>query len=128
MAQPDPFDPETLCAAALPPVTPPTAKSSRPRNGEPFLKGPIPWAWIQSAASLPGRALAVGLTVWFEAGCKKKNTVSITLARLQRMGMSADTARRGLRALAAAGLVMIESKPGRGSLVTLTRSTLRAQT
>jgi hypothetical protein len=40
-----------------------------------FLKGPIPWSWITTAAALPGQALLVGLCVWRLAGATKSHTV-----------------------------------------------------
>jgi hypothetical protein len=113
----DPFDPARL--AAPPAGLPPPARPPRHAPGEPFLKGPIPWGWLTTAAALPGQALAVGLVAWFRAGCENRRTVTVTLARLTRMGMSESTARRGLRALEGAGLVTTERRPGRAARVTL---------
>ena len=31
---------------------------------EPFIAGPLPLEWINHAASLPGKALHVGLALW----------------------------------------------------------------
>ena len=36
-------------------------QAPRHKPGEKFLKGPIPWPWIESAGALPGKALAIGL-------------------------------------------------------------------
>ena len=36
----------------------------RHRQGEKFLKGPIPWDWLTKAAQLPGHALHVALVLW----------------------------------------------------------------
>lgn len=91
----------------------------RHRPGEPFLKGPIPWAWLEAAAASPGRALAVGLVIWQEAGCRKNRTVTLTLARARRLGGSENAARRAVRNLAAAGLVAVEHVAGRALRVTL---------
>ncbi len=113
----DPFDPSRL--AAPPVALPPPARPPRHAPGEPFLKGPVPWGWLTSAADLPGKALAVSLVVWFRAGCENRRTVAVTLARLTRMGMSESTARRGLRTLERAGLVSVERRPGRAARVTL---------
>lgn len=44
----------------------------RPRGesapGKTFLKGPIPLPWLQGAARLPGKALHVGVVLWFLSG------------------------------------------------------------
>ena len=117
MPLPDDFDP-TIWGRPMPKL-PPSTKPPRHRSGEKFLKGPIPWPWIERAAALPGQALAVGLVLWFEAGCLKTRTVKMTLARLQQLAMSEAAARRGLRALEIAGLVALESKPGRATEVTI---------
>lgn len=80
-------------------------------------------AWLEPAIVLPGRALAVGLLIWFEAGCARGDTVDVTYARLGRRGLPARTARRGLRALEAAGLVTVERRAGRALRVTIRRPT-----
>ena len=111
----DPFDPARLPAASLPaPRTPP-----RPRPGEKFLKGPVPWGWVEAAVGLPGRALAVGLAVWMEAGCRNRRAVAVSLSRLARLGMTEKAARRAVQALERAGLVTVDRAPGRGLVVTL---------
>jgi hypothetical protein len=94
-------------------------KPPRHRNGERFLKGPIPWPWLLRAMSLPGKALHVAVVLWKEAGCCKKATVRFRTGSLREQGISEDTARRGLRALAKAGLVSISSPPGRALEVTI---------
>ena len=101
------------------PALPPSTRPPRHKPGAEFLKGPIPWAWIKRAASLRGRSLAVGLAIWFEAGCRKTDTVKMSLARLQRLGISEGSARRGLNSLKAANLVSVVSLPGRAAEVTL---------
>ena len=115
---PDPFD-LGRAQAHTPPDQPLANALPRHRPGEKFLKGPIPWAWIEAAAKLPGQALAVGLGLWFEAGCRNAATVPVTLRRLARLGMSRDSARRGVRPLEECGLVAVQREPGCGLRVTL---------
>jgi hypothetical protein len=122
MPRPDPFDPDRLRLPAADPacqLTRQRAEPPRHRPGEPFLKGPIPWHWITRAAALPGKALAVGLLLWREAGCRKARTVPLSLAAAAALGVKPDAARRGVRALAAAGLVSVSRPPGRCLDVTL---------
>jgi hypothetical protein len=118
----DPFDPDTLRApnvdlASL--CNRPSKRPPRHRNGEAFLKGPIPWSWLERACRLPGKALHVALLLWKEAGCRNSRTVTLCLARPAALGMHVDTASRGLRALASAGLVSIRRPPGKALEVTL---------
>ena len=119
----DPFDPDNLrlnganfrtVGEALPTPT----KPPRHRPGEWFLRGPIPWPWLEAAARLPGRALALALCLWWEAGRRRRRTVKLCLTRVG-LGVSEYAARRALRALESAGLIAVERQPGRGLEVTL---------
>ncbi len=112
----DAFDPTRLEPA---PVDIPTGRRGRPprhRSGERFLKGPIPWRWLELAAGLPGQALVVGLAIWREAGCRNERTVPLNLSA---QGVPRRTACRALQALAGAGLVTVTHRDGRPPLVTL---------
>ena len=100
-------------------VARPKAKPPRHQPGEPFLRGPIPWRWLTQAGRLKGCALHVGLILWRESGMRKDRTVHFCLSHLAPMGLGAQAARRGLRALEAAGLVTVGRRPGRGLDVTL---------
>jgi hypothetical protein len=93
------------------------------RRKERFLKGPVPWPWLVRAMKLPGRALHVGIYVWFFAGMSRSETVVLTMSRLQReLGFSRATATRGLAALEAADLVSVERATGRAPRVTIRRA------
>jgi hypothetical protein len=120
----DPFDPRALRLSdeelkkllEREPKKPP-----RPRPGGKFLKGPVPWNWLARALRLPGKALAVGVLLWWEAGCANRATVRFHqgLRRELGLGCHEDTVRRGLRALEAAGLVRVGRPSGRCLEVTL---------
>ena len=103
----------------------PTGREKQPprhKPGEKFLKGPIPWPWIELAGALPGKALAIGLAVWREAGCRHERTVPLNLSN---QGIPRRTAQRGLQALESAGLVSIQHRDGRPPLVTLLSATVQ---
>jgi hypothetical protein len=122
MQQSDPFDPAGLrVPASDPPVLPklPSKRPPRHRPGEPFLKGPIPWPWLATAARLPGKTLHVAVLLWKEAGCRKSRTVALCLSWAGELGVREDSARRALRHMAAAGLVRVRHRPGRCLEVTL---------
>jgi hypothetical protein len=97
----------------------PSRKPPRHRQGEPFLKGPIPWRWLEQAMGLPGKALHVALVLWREAGCAKNRTVRLCLSGTLPEGLNEQSARRGLRRLSEAGLVSIRQRSGRGLEVTI---------
>jgi hypothetical protein len=122
MNQSDPFDLDALRLDGLVPRPAiqegKLGKPPRHRPGEWFLRGPVPWRWLDAAARLPGKALAVGLVLWREAGWRNRRTVPLCLARVG-LGVSKQVARRGLRTLELAGLVSVVRKARRCSEVTL---------
>jgi len=77
-----------------------------------FIKGPIPFYWLQTANTLPGKAGQVGIALWFLAGVKKLKTVKITAEAQRLAGCTRQTFAKGLTALEEAGLVAVERKPG----------------
>ena len=121
MPEADPFDPDRWELPTGQTPGPAVKKQHRPRphrEGR-FLKGPVPWPWLQRAMSLPGKALAVGLVLWLLRGMTRRRTVRFCLTRAAADGIPTTTARRAVRELERAGLVSIRRKPGRGLDVTL---------
>jgi hypothetical protein len=117
----DSFDPNRLRwsptnGAALEDRKPTRPPRHRPR--EPFIKGPIPWKWLERAGQLPGRALLVGLVLWREAGCRNAREVRVNLSAMG-IGLSRKSAGRGLVALESAKLVRVDRLPGRCPIVEL---------
>ena len=92
-----------------------------PRHGplDTFLKGPIPWPWLATAARLPGKVLQVSLVLWKLAGCRNNRTVPFRLAHGAEVGVPRKSARQALRRLEAACLVVVCRRPGRALEVTL---------
>ena len=90
-----------------------------PSRGQKFLKGPIPLTWLQEAARLPGKALHVGIALWFRSGLTRSSEISLSLSSLNEFGIGRFSAMRGLRALEKAKLVSVGRRIGRPSLVTL---------
>ena len=111
------LNPEQLRLRSVPTIG--RKKPPRPRAGDRFLKGPIPMRWLERAAQQPGRALHVGIALWFFAGLTKSGKIRLSLSRLSRLGLDRHAGSRGLRALEAAGLVAVERHPGRAPRVTL---------
>jgi hypothetical protein len=92
----------------------------RHKPGEKFLKGPIPLNWLGMAAAQPGKALHVGLAIWFWAGVRRSRQVPFRMLWLKTtLGVDRCSAYRGLDALERVGLVSVIRHRGRKSLVTL---------
>jgi len=98
----------------LPPVPTPGRQKKRHVAAQPFLRGPIPLAWLARAHKAGGSALAVGLALWFVRGVSgKRGPVKVDSSVRRRFGLSRDQTGYGLRALEAAGLAGYVKK-GRG--------------
>ena len=104
------------------PTTSQPRKPSRRKATELFLKGPISMAWLRAAARLPGKALCVGVELWFQSGLKKSREAAINLSRFE--GVSRSAASRGLEALEEAGLVTATRHPGRKPIVRILEPTI----
>jgi hypothetical protein len=84
-----------------------------------FLKGPVPLVWLQVAAKQPGRALHVGIVLWFLVGLTRSAQVTLKSSELRGFGLDRFAARRGLKALEKANLVTVTRHPGRAAVVTV---------
>ena len=83
-----------------------------------YLRGPVPWAWLNTAAALPTKALHVGIALWFEAGRQRTRRVRLTNRLLARMKVSRWAKYRALDALERADLVQVD-REANGNLVVL---------
>jgi hypothetical protein len=88
------------------------------RQGE-FLKGPIPLAWLSIAACLPGKALHVGLAIWFEYGRRKHAQFRLTVAIVKRFGVARKAMYGALHSLEEAGLIAAQRRHGKNPVITL---------
>ena len=105
-------------SSALHRMTPRTTPPWR-RSTSLFLKGPIPWTWLCTAARLPGRTLHVALWIRLWRGIRKKNGIAISISKLEVMGVSRYAAYRGLKQLEHAGLIQVDRRRGRMPRVTV---------
>jgi hypothetical protein len=97
------------------------AHSSPPKPRQPgkFLKGPIPWPWLERAMPLPGKALHVGIQVWHQVGLTRSSVVSISMSGMAKVGVSRFAASRGIAALEKASLISVVRHAGRKPVVTI---------
>ena len=100
------------------PKTPPKHRSV----GKWFVKGPIPGDWLVRASKVSGRALRVGLALWFLVGFKRSRIVKPTWDTWRRFGLCPDSGSRGLAALENAGLIKVERASGKCPVVTICES------
>ena len=77
-----------------------------------FLKGPIPLDWLTAAAQLPGKAINVGIALWWLDGMSKTGILKLTRQSQLALNISKDAERDGLRRLQRAGLIELTTRPG----------------
>jgi hypothetical protein len=89
------------------------------REGERFIKGPIPLDWIKVASRCGYCAEAVGLLLWYASGLQRSNPCKLTPSILAELHVHPRTARRVLERFQEGGLVSVVFHRGRSPLVTL---------
>jgi hypothetical protein len=114
----DPEDVYRWLGIPPPPPSPRKAPRSHTTKSELFVRT-IALSWLIRAAHLPGKALHVGMVLWYRAGVTRSMTVTLTRTWLRRFGVQHPTGWRGLQQLEAAGLVFVERSGKRNPRVTL---------
>ncbi len=76
---------------------------------------------LQRAARLPGRALHLYLAIRHRCDLRREQTVTLPSPYLKSWGVGKDAKQRGLTELEQAGLIVVERRTGRPSVVTLSR-------
>ena len=94
------------------------ARSASVRRSE-FLRGPVPMWWLSRAAALPGKALAVGIALWFRVGVNGDAQVRLSGPLLERVGVGRKASYGALKTLAASGLITVRGGRGRRPVVTV---------
>jgi hypothetical protein len=90
-------------------------------NTAPFIRGPIPIAWLSQAAALPGKALHLALAIQWLSGMNKGAPAKVSKKALAHFCISMDAYRDGLKRLEAAGLITVARLPGQSPFVRVVR-------
>ncbi len=97
-------------------IRPPKKQAKKkPKQSNPFIRGPIPLGWFVRAANIPRRnALVVGLALWYLAGMRSDHTgLVLCVKRCEPFGLGRKAVERGLRDLEGVGLVRIDRSVGK---------------
>jgi len=89
------------------------------KKGGHFLKGPVPLPWLRIAANLPGKALHIGIALWYWSGIKKSETFILPANAIRDLGVSRQTCYTQLKAMEKAGLLSIKPRKGKKPGITL---------
>ncbi len=84
-----------------------------------FLKGPLPLEWINQACQSQGRAIDVGLAIWFLTYMKRKQPITLNQRTLDHFALNRHAGYRGLKGLEENGLVEVKRAPGKSARVFL---------
>ena len=118
MNAPDPFNIDDLHNESVSQIHK-RPRAPRHRVGEAFLKGPIPLLWLSSVAALPGKAMAVGLAIWWRVGLRKTAEIRLTGSHLKRFGVGRKAGYRCLAAMERDGLIRVQRQRGKAPIVTV---------
>ncbi len=77
-----------------------------------FIKGPIPLNWLIHANSLPGKAGAVAIALWFLVGVQRGRVVKLTGEVERVAGCGRKALYKALVSLQAAGLIGVSRRAG----------------
>jgi len=69
-------------------------------------------AWLNEAAKLPGKALNLGIAIWWLAGMSKTTAFKLTGRALDQVDISRDAASSALNRLEAQGLIRVQRSAG----------------
>ena len=83
------------------------------------MRGPLPLSWFMPAAVLPGKALHVGMAIWFEYGRRKRDQFKLSSAMLKRFGVERKAGYSGLNALTECGLITVHRESGKNPIITI---------
>jgi hypothetical protein len=90
-------------------------KPRKKLRSKPFLKGPIPWDWIERVAISKNRStVLVALVIWYQAGRQRTHTEIVLCAKqTENLLLGRKGFQRGLEDLAHLGLIRTQVSPGR---------------
>lgn len=83
----------------------------------PFLRGPIPIAWLSKAAQLPGKTLHVAIALWWLHGMAKGAPFKLTGKALEYLHVSRDAVTDGLARLEQQDLISVERNAGQRPVI-----------
>jgi hypothetical protein len=89
-------------------------------NNKPFVKGPIPVEWLAKALLINSApTVGVALVLWYLSGIHKTRTVRLSSIDFGGWEPNRFQKSRALAQLTTAGLIRVESHPGRAPVVTV---------
>ena len=91
-------------------------KDATPKRDRQFVPA-LPMPLFVKLVNLPGKAWALYLVLWQRTKLERSKSIVLSTTLLARFGLDRDDKRRGLKALAGAGLVRVTSRGRRNPTV-----------
>jgi hypothetical protein len=92
--------------------SPPLIPKPPPRTARLFLKGPIPFTWLQKANALGGSTGIVATGLWFYVGINNSKYFKVDSKLDQFTGITRQTRQHALQKMKYAGLIKIRNPQG----------------
>ena len=84
-----------------------------------FVKGPIPFKWVQTAALLGANEARLAWLLWFMHGVTKGASFTVSNNRAEGFGIERRQKYRALSSLEKAGLISIVCRSGTAQKITV---------
>ena len=85
-----------------------------------FVKGPIPLSWLGKLLERNrDKKVNVGLAIWYKVGLQKRKTIILSRRTTRLFKVTRQSTLRVLKRLEDEGLIFIQRRPGKLSLITV---------
>jgi hypothetical protein len=95
-----------------PSPAPPSLIASSPKTSKLFIKGPIPFEWLQNANALGGSTGIVAMGLWFYVGLNQSKRFKIDSKLDAFTGITRQSRQHALSKLQYAGLIRYQNHHG----------------
>ena len=82
-----------------------------------FVKGPLPYLWLQKASRLNGKCLHVGIILWLISGMVKSNKFKLQNKFFKDFKISRTSVYCSLKKLETEGLISINKRSGKTHII-----------
>jgi len=111
-------------------------RTSKSRQYNQFIRGPLPLKWFQKASTISRSAAVVGLIIWgiayqkklwgYESQRRTSGSIKVTNQTCMKWGICGNSKNIALRMMKEAGLIRLDTKRGRSPVVQIIDDDLRA--
>jgi hypothetical protein len=110
-------------------------RTSKSRQYNQFIRGPLPLKWFQKASNISRTAGVVGLIIWgiayqrklwgYDSQRRTSGHIKVTNQTCKKWGVCGNSKNTALRLMEKAGLIRLDLKRGRSPLVQIIDDELR---